>query len=294
MSNTHPFGFVPIDPRRTREKPRASGLSMVIDDGLPIAYMKDALELAAPYIDLIKIKTGTVRLYPRDKFVQKLALYESFDILPFLGGQFHEYVFAKMGDATLPRFYDEARAVGFRAVEISDNTVPLTDAQRDRYVAVVNELRRVPCRRCGPPVVEFYRALLAAELARKDTYRLSSIVALASALLSPALVDQGLEKLFFQAVAIKDRRVRANAVELHSLGEFTSLDDLDHLGQLAHQASLLQCQHVNFGQTEVVECCQCDFSVELQEVRLEATLGQTTLQRHLTAFETHLVVAAGA
>lgn len=130
MSNTHPFGFVEIDKRRTREKPRTSGLSMVIDDGLPIAYMKDALELAAPYIDLIKIKTGTVRLYPRDKFIAKLALYESFDILPFLGGQFHEYVFAKMGDKTLPRFYEEARAVGFRAIEISDNTVPLTDAER--------------------------------------------------------------------------------------------------------------------------------------------------------------------
>ena len=129
-NNMHPFGFVPIDPRRSQGKPRRNGLSMVIDDGLPVAYMRDALELSAPYIDLIKIKTGTVRLYPRDKFVEKLAMYESFDILPFLGGQFHEYVFAQMGEPALPRFYEEARAVGFRAIEISDNTVPLTDAQR--------------------------------------------------------------------------------------------------------------------------------------------------------------------
>ena len=39
---------------------------------------------------------------------------------------------------------------------------------------------------------------------------------------------------------------------------------------------------------------QGDFSVELEQVRLETTLGQTTLQRHLTAFKTHLVVAARA
>jgi hypothetical protein len=37
---------------------------------------------------------------------------------------------------------------------------------------------------------------------------------------------------------------------------------------------------------------QGHFCIELQQMRLEATLGQATLQRHLTAFEAHLVVAA--
>ena len=35
-----------------------------------------------------------------------------------------------MGEAALPKFYAESRALGFRTIEISDNTVPLTDAQR--------------------------------------------------------------------------------------------------------------------------------------------------------------------
>ena len=130
MSTDLPFGFVPIEPRRSLSKPRRTGLTMVIDDGLPLPYMRGVLELAAPYIDLMKIKTGTARLYPRDRLVAKLALYEEFDIQPFLGGQFHEYVFATMGGAALPKFYAEARALGFRTIEISDNTVPLTDTQR--------------------------------------------------------------------------------------------------------------------------------------------------------------------
>lgn len=130
MSNALPFEFVPIEPRRSLSKPRTTGLTMVIDDGLPLPYMRGVLELAAPYIDLMKIKTGTARLYPRDKLVEKLALYEGFGIQPFLGGQFHEYVFATMGEAALPKFYAESRALGFRTIEISDNTVPLTDAQR--------------------------------------------------------------------------------------------------------------------------------------------------------------------
>jgi phosphosulfolactate synthase len=130
MSNALPFEFVPIEPRRSLSKPRTTGLTMVIDDGLPLPYMRGVLDLAAPYIDLMKIKTGTARLYPRDKLMEKLALYESFGIQPFLGGQFHEYVFATMGEAALPKFYAESRALGFRTIEISDNTVPLTDAQR--------------------------------------------------------------------------------------------------------------------------------------------------------------------
>ena len=130
MSNHPPFGFVPIEPRRSQSKPRIMGLTMVIDDGLPLPYLRGVLELAAPYIDLMKIKTGTARLYPRDKLVEKLALYEGFGIQPFLGGQFHEYVFATMGEAALPKFYAESRALGFRTIEISDNTVPLTPEQR--------------------------------------------------------------------------------------------------------------------------------------------------------------------
>ena len=37
---------------------------------------------------------------------------------------------------------------------------------------------------------------------------------------------------------------RADARQLDRLGEFAALDDLDHLGQLAHQTGLLQCQNV--------------------------------------------------
>jgi phosphosulfolactate synthase len=142
-ANAAPFGFVPIDPRRSASKPRHSGLSMVIDDGLPLPYLRGALELAGPYIDLIKIKTGTARLYPRDQLVAKLKLCEEFEIEPFLGGQFHEYVFAKLGEAALPRFHAEALALGFRTIEISDNTVPLTDEQRRGQIrlAVANGLK---------------------------------------------------------------------------------------------------------------------------------------------------------
>ena len=129
-----PFGFVPIDARRSTTKPRKKGLSMIIDDGMPLGYAKTVLETSAQYIDLMKIKTGTARLYKREHLMEKLAMYEHAQIKPFLGGQFHEYVFATLGEAALPQFYAEALALGFRTIEISDNVVPLTPEQRQAQI----------------------------------------------------------------------------------------------------------------------------------------------------------------
>jgi phosphosulfolactate synthase len=135
MNTSAPFGFVPIDSRRSTAKPRRTGLSMVIDDGLPLGYAQDVLRTCEPYIDFMKIKTGSARLYPRALLMEKLRVYKAAGIKPFLGGQFHEYVFATQGEASLPRFYEEALALGFQTIEISDNTVPLTPTQRHSQIA---------------------------------------------------------------------------------------------------------------------------------------------------------------
>ena len=129
-----PFRFVPLPESRSTRKPRANGRTMVVDDGLPLAYARDLVALGGDYIDLAKIKTGTARLYPRAQLVQKLQLYKTNRIQPFLGGQVHEYVFATQGEKALGKYYRESLALGFEAIEISDNTVPLTDAQRRRQI----------------------------------------------------------------------------------------------------------------------------------------------------------------
>lgn len=129
-----PFHFVPLPAARSTRKPRANGRTMIVDDGIPLAYARDLVALGGAYIDLAKIKTGTARLYPRAQLVAKLKLYQRNRIQPFLGGQFHEYVFATQGEKALPKYYAESLALGFEAIEISDNTVPLTDAQRRRQI----------------------------------------------------------------------------------------------------------------------------------------------------------------
>ena len=129
-SRAVPFGFVELPPARSQHKPRATGLTMVADFGLPYGMVKDMLEMAGRYIDLGKIAVGTSRLYDLGYLRKKLTLYRRHRIRPFIGGQFQEYVFATYGEKMLPRFLREAKRVGFDVVEVSDNCVELTPRQR--------------------------------------------------------------------------------------------------------------------------------------------------------------------
>jgi phosphosulfolactate synthase len=128
-----PFAMVPLPAARS-EKPRRSGLTMIVDAGTPLGQQADLMDLAADYVDLAKIKTGSARVYSEPSLRKKLQNYRRHRVQPFLGGQFHEYVFATQGQKALSRFYDEALRVGFEAIEISDNVVPLTTRERKKQI----------------------------------------------------------------------------------------------------------------------------------------------------------------
>jgi len=132
-----PFSMVPDPPGRSVKKPRQSGLTMMMDWGLPSAAQADWLELIAPYVDLAKLVVGTARLYDRDYLLSKLALYRQYVVAPFIGGQFLEFVYATQGFGAVAPFCEEAIALGVAAVEVSDNVVALDDDERRRLIAAV-------------------------------------------------------------------------------------------------------------------------------------------------------------
>jgi phosphosulfolactate synthase len=134
-----PFAFVDLPPARSQEKPRRRGLTMVADFGLPVRYAEDLLDLAGRYIDLMKIAVGTSRLYDEGALRRKLELYRARGVRPFVGGQFQEYVYATYGAEALPRFLREAKRVGFETIEISDNCVPLSEAERREQIRMAQD-----------------------------------------------------------------------------------------------------------------------------------------------------------
>lgn len=109
------------------QKPRADGLTMVIDEGMGLAALKDLLRLAADYIDMIKLGFGTPALYKTEILREKIRVVRSYNIDIFPGGTFLEVAILQ---DRLKEYISMAVGFGFTAVEVSDGTINLSDGAR--------------------------------------------------------------------------------------------------------------------------------------------------------------------
>jgi len=133
MSNL-PFDFLPLPAARSTVKPRRTGQTMMIDMGLPPALVADHLRVVGPFVDVAKIFVGSARLYDEAVFREKAAIYAEHGVGLFIGGQFAEYAFFHTGLQAMPRFFAEVARLGVKAVEVSDNCVPLSDDERTALI----------------------------------------------------------------------------------------------------------------------------------------------------------------
>jgi len=78
---------LPFVPERS-QKPRNHGLNMVMDKGLSLRQVEDLLDTSQALIDFVKLGFGTSLVYPKIK--EKLQLYKSAGIKPYLGGTLFE------------------------------------------------------------------------------------------------------------------------------------------------------------------------------------------------------------
>ena len=79
-------------PPRTR-KPRASGLTVVIDNGAPTGYFEDVVSSASDHIDMIKFGWGTA-LVTAD-LEQKIACLRAHEVEYFFGGTLFEKYYSQ-------------------------------------------------------------------------------------------------------------------------------------------------------------------------------------------------------
>ncbi len=115
----------PISGRQ--QKPRKIGLSMVIDKGLGLTEFKDLLEVAAPYIDFIKLGFGTSVFYPAAILKEKIRLAREYKVDIFPGGTFFEVAVLQ---GRLNLYLQTARELGYTFIEISDGTIDLSRTLR--------------------------------------------------------------------------------------------------------------------------------------------------------------------
>lgn len=127
-----PFRFMNI-PQRP-EKPRDTGITMMIDWGMGVAQQRDILDIAGVYIDIAKIAVGLSGIISERVLTEKIAAYADHQVSAFIGGQFLEYGVYHQGMEIAKRYYEEARRVGFEYVEVSDNNLEISP--EDKYELV--------------------------------------------------------------------------------------------------------------------------------------------------------------
>jgi phosphosulfolactate synthase len=116
---------------RSSDRPRKTGITMVLDKGLGLAETRDLLEVAGGYVDFIKLGFGTAALYDPFLLTAKVELVRSFGVNIYPGGTFMEIAIARDRLQTCLRQF---REIGFTAVEISDGSLALDQKTRARAI----------------------------------------------------------------------------------------------------------------------------------------------------------------
>ncbi len=124
-----PFSFMNVPVRS--EKPRESGITMMIDWGMGMDRQRDLLDIAGSYIDIAKIAVGLSGVLSERILMEKIKVYADYQVDAFIGGMFLEYGIKHQGMVVAPRYFEEARRLGFRVVEVSDNAVEIPP--KDKY-----------------------------------------------------------------------------------------------------------------------------------------------------------------
>ncbi|WP_298498734.1 phosphosulfolactate synthase [uncultured Methanobrevibacter sp.] len=110
------FEFLSI---KREEKPRDCGITMVLDKGLGLETASSLMDISGEYVDYLKFGWGTSIVHEQEIIKAKVEMYKSHDITPYTGGTLFELAYI---NDKLAEFFEEARKLGFPAIEISDGS----------------------------------------------------------------------------------------------------------------------------------------------------------------------------
>jgi phosphosulfolactate synthase len=117
--------FTHLDERS--RKPRAAGVTMLIDKCQGPSATADLLASVGDYIDHWKLSFGTSALLDEDLLRSKIATVKAHNILVYPGGTLTEYAIVR---GKCREFVRRARELGFNGIEVSDGTIHLSPAAR--------------------------------------------------------------------------------------------------------------------------------------------------------------------
>lgn len=112
------------------EKPRNTGLTMVMDKGLSIHQTENLVSSAGELIDLIKFGFGTSLL--TNNLAEKIKLYKAANIKPYFGGTLFEAFIIRGMFNDYKRYITKFQ---IDMVEVSDGSMAMEHAQKLAYIS---------------------------------------------------------------------------------------------------------------------------------------------------------------
>ncbi len=119
---------LPYIPERA-EKPRESGITMMMDKGLSLSEAAAFIESSAAYTDLVKLGFGTAAVTPN--LSEKIKLYHSAGLQCYFGGTLFEAFIARGKFDEYRKLLDKYK-VG--TVEVSDGSIVLDHDAKLKYI----------------------------------------------------------------------------------------------------------------------------------------------------------------
>jgi phosphosulfolactate synthase len=110
-------------------KPRTSGLTMVIDGGIPLGLFTDLIEFSAEYIDFVKFGWGTSVV--TGCLEEKISVLGRHGIEHYFGGTLFEKFVLQGRFEEYRRFCEEYSC---RHIEISNGTIEMPNAEKAGYI----------------------------------------------------------------------------------------------------------------------------------------------------------------
>lgn len=110
-------------------KPRASGLTMVMDKGLSINEVQNFMSIAHPHVDIVKLGFGTSFVTPNLR--EKIEVYTSYDIPVYFGGTLFEAFLIRN---QFEDYVAVCKDYGIKYMEVSDGSVTIPHSEKCGYI----------------------------------------------------------------------------------------------------------------------------------------------------------------
>ena len=111
------------------QKPRSSGLTMVMDKGLSVNEAKNFLSVSHPHVDIVKLGFGTSFVTPNLK--EKIEVYSSYGIPVYFGGTLFEAFLIRN---QFEDYINVCKEYGVSYMEVSDGSITIPHSEKCGYI----------------------------------------------------------------------------------------------------------------------------------------------------------------